>query len=167
MRRRSQRGAVMLETLMYSPILLALLVGTIELGRVTYTYVALQKALYGLARYVGTQQGVNFCDDADPTVTAAKNLAITGTLDASAEPLIQGLTADMIQIRAERYSAANAELGDCGCSAAGCDASQGGLPPDYIVVNLLNGYPIRPVFFGLSVDPILLRPHVRVPFGGL
>lgn len=152
---------------MFTPLLLMLILGTAEIGRVTYTYAALHKALYGLARYVGTQQGVNFCDESDPTLVAAKNLAVTGTLDASAQPAIAGLTVDMIQVRPERYNAATGELGACDCSVSGCDASQGGLPPDFITVSLVDGYPIRPVFLGLSVDPIQLRPHVRVPFGGL
>ncbi len=64
MKLRSQNGAVMLETVMLTPVLLALLVGMIELGRVIYTYEALQKVMYLMARYVGTQQGVNFCSDA-------------------------------------------------------------------------------------------------------
>jgi hypothetical protein len=54
----------------------------------------------------------------------------------------------------------------CDCSAIGCDASQGGLPPDFIVVSLTNGYTVRPVFLGFSVDPFPLRPNVRVPYGG-
>lgn len=166
MRRTRQNGGVLLESVMFTPVLLTLLIGMIEIGRVTYTYVALHKALYGLARYVATQQGVNFCDEADPTIVAAKNLAVTGTLDASSEPLISNFTADMIQIHAERYSPDNEELGECACSANGCDAASGGLPPDFIVVSLASGYPIRPVLFGLTVDPIPLRPSVRVPFGG-
>ena len=52
----------MLETAMYLPILVALLTGIIELARVSYTYYTLHKILYAVGRYVGTQQGVNFCD---------------------------------------------------------------------------------------------------------
>ncbi len=166
MRRRRQNGAVMLETVIFVPVLLSLLIGMIELARVVYTYVALEKAMYAMARYAGTQQGVNFCDDSDPSIVAAKNLAVTGTLDATADPVVAGLSADMIQVRAERYDPSNQTLGACDCSANGCDASQGGLSPDFIVADLPNGYPIRPLFFGLTVDPILLRPHVRLPYGG-
>lgn len=164
--RRSERGAVMLETVMFTPVLLALLVGMIELARVTYTYVALEKVVYAVARYAGTQQGVNFCNADDPTVQAAKNLAVTGSLDGSANPIVAGLTPGMVQIHAERNSSDNQSLGACDCSVSGCDTANGGLPPDFIVADIPDGYPIQPLFFGFSVDPILLKPHVRVPFGG-
>src|SRR6185312_3752268 len=84
MRRGGRNGGVLMETVIFTPFLIMLLVGMISLGQVTYTYYALQKILYTLARYVGTQQGVDFCDDSDATVQAAKNYALTGTLDASA-----------------------------------------------------------------------------------
>jgi hypothetical protein len=151
---------------MLTPVLLALMVGMIELGHLTYTYVALQKVMYELARYLGTQQGVNFCDDADPTIVAAKNLAVTGSADGTADPLISGLSAGMIQLRAERTAQDNQTLGQCDCSVTGCDTTNGGLPPDFIVAYMPGGFPIRPLFFGFSVDPILLKPQIRVPFGG-
>ena len=151
---------------MYTPFLLALLVGMIELGRLTYTYYALQKILYTFARYVGTQQGVNFCNDSDATVTAAKNFAITGTIDATASPIVTNLTPEMLQVRVERFNAVTGDLGQCDCSAAGCDAGSGGLSPDFIVASIPDGYSFTPLFFGLRVDPVLLRPQIRVPYGG-
>lgn len=151
---------------MFAPILLLLLVGMTELARVYYTYYTLQKIMYTLARYVGTQQGVNFCDDADATVLAAKNFAITGTLDASADPLVRGLTPDLVSVRVERYDATNQTLGQCDCSVTGCDAASGGLPPDFVVVSMPDGYAVKPVFPQLVIEPFLLRPLVRVPYGG-
>ena len=165
--RRHQSGAVLLETVMFTPVLLALLVGMISLARITYTYAALEKIMYNLARYVGTQQGVNFCNSGDATVQAAKNLAITGSSDGSGNPIVGGLTPDMIQLHVERYSPNTQSLGACDCSMNGCDTGNGGLPPDFIVADIPNGYPIQPLFFGLTVDPILLKPHVRVPLGGM
>jgi hypothetical protein len=164
--RRRESGAVMLETVMFTPVLIGLLVGMIELAHVTYTYVALEKILYNIARYAGTQQGVNFCDTGDATVQAAKNLAITGSLDGSASSIVAGLTSSMVQLHVERYSPANQSLGACDCSVSGCDTTNGGLPPDFIVADIPDGYPIQPLFFGFTVDPIRLKPHVRVPFGG-
>jgi hypothetical protein len=164
--KRSEGGAVMLETVMFTPVLLALLIGMIELARVTYTYVALEKIVYNIARYAGTQQGVNFCNADDPTLQAAKNLAVTGSLDGSANSIVAGLTTSMVEIHVERYSPDNQSLGACDCSSSGCDTSNGALPPDFIVADIPEGYPIQPLFFGFTVDPILLKPHVRVPFGG-
>ena len=39
--------------------------------------------------------------------------------------------------------------------------------PDYIVVSIPDGYPVRPVipFFSV-IDTIALRPRVKVPYGG-
>ena len=61
-----RKGGALLETVMLMPLLLSLLIGTVELARVFYTYYMLEKVMYDLARYIGTQQGVNFCDPADP-----------------------------------------------------------------------------------------------------
>lgn len=159
-------GAALLETAMFVPALLLLLVGVTELARVAYTYYTLEKMMFTAARFVGTQQGVNFCDSNDTTVLSAKNLAITGTPDASGPALVPNLTADLIDVRPERYDAINQSLNQCDCSVNGCDASAGGLPPDFIVVDLPDGYSVKPVFPQFSITPFLLRPRVRVPYGG-
>jgi hypothetical protein len=163
---RRQRGSILLETAMYTPILLLLLLGMIELGKITYTYYSLQKTLYTVARYLGTQQGVNFCDDGDAIVAAAKAYALTGTSDSSSEAFIRNLTVDQIQVRIERYNAATGDIGECECSATGCDIANGGQGPDYIVVSIPDGYPFTLRIPQLPTDPIVLRPRVRVPFLG-
>lgn len=164
--RNRQRGSFMLETAMYLPVLLLLLLGMIQLARVTFTYYALQKALLTTARYLGTQQGVNFCDDGDTIVQQAKQLAVTGTADGSGDPVIQGLTVDQITVRIERFTAQSNEIGECECSVTGCDTVNGGAAPDYIVVAIPDGYSIQLAIPSLPLDPILLRPRVRVPFQG-
>lgn len=164
--RQSERGSLLLENVMFLPILLLLLWGSIELARVTYTYFTLQKTLYAIARYVGTQQGVNFCDDTDTTVAAAKNYILTGTSDGSGTPVVTNLTVDQIQVRVERFSADAGDIGQCDCSATGCDTTNGGQSPDYIVVSIPDGYSITLTIPQLPIDPIILRPHVRVPYQG-
>jgi hypothetical protein len=144
-----------------------LLFGMVEFARLGYTYFAVQKILYSLARFAGTSQGVNFCDDADPMVLAAKNYALTGTTDASSPALIADLTADMIQVRVEKYNADTQELLQCACEITGCDAQQGAAGPDYIVVTIPNGYPVQlAIPFMPHLDPIPLRPQIRLPYGG-
>src|SRR5260221_11240149 len=91
MRLRPRNGSAILDTAMYLPILVALLTGIIELARVRYSYYTLHKILYTVGRYVGTQQGVNFCDGTDATVVAAKNMALTGTTDGSGTPIVPNL----------------------------------------------------------------------------
>lgn len=161
-----RRGSIMLENVMFLPILLLLLLGTIEIARVTYTYFTLQKTLYAIARYVGTQQGVNFCDDTDATIALAKNYILTGTSDGTGAAVVNNLTASQISVRIERFSAGDSTIGTCDCSPTGCDTTNGGQPPDYIVVTIPDGYPITLTIPQLRLDPILLRPHVRVPYQG-
>lgn len=151
---------------MFLPILFLLLFGTVELARITYTYYTLQKIMYSIGRNAGTQQGVNFCDSGDPSITAAKNLAITGTIDGTTDSIVANLTADMVQIRIERYNPVTGALDQCDCSVNGCDTAAGGLPPDYIVVSMPNGYPFAPHIPFIPTDPIPLRPTARVPYGG-
>ena len=164
--RRSLRGNALIETAMMMPLLILLLVGMVEIARLTYTYYTLHKTLYSLGRYLGTQQGANFCDDADAVVSAAKTFALTGGSDSAVDPAVGGLTADMIRVRIERYAADTDELGQCECSLSGCDSSQGGRAPDFIVVEIPDGYPILPRIPYLQSNEILFRPRVRVPFGG-
>jgi hypothetical protein len=126
----------------------------------------LQKVMLNLARYVGTQQGVNFCDGEDPAVLAAINYALTGSTESAENPIVPGLTPTMFEVRAERYDTNAEQMVACDCSAAGCDRSQGGMPPGYIVVSLTDGYVVRPAFWGLAITAIALRPSVRVPYAG-
>jgi hypothetical protein len=163
---KRRRGAALLESILVVPIIFAIFLGVEELARVTYTYYMIQKTLSGLARFLGTQQGVNFCNLGDPIMTAAINNALTGTADGSGQPLINGLTPDMVLVSPETYDSVNQQLGACPCGAPGCDVSQGGTAPAYIVVSLANGYTVRPLFWGFNVNPIPLQPSVTVPYGG-
>ena len=161
---RRRRGAIILETAMWIPIMVLLLVGMVEIARFTYTYYSLQKMLYTIARLVGTGQGTNFCSEQN-SVTDTVNFALNGG-NAEGQPIIQSLQAAQIQVRVERYDAASGELAQCECSATGCDTEAGGRPPDYVVVSIPDGYPLRLSIPGLNLDPIPLRPQVRVPYGG-
>ena len=162
--RHRRKGGALIETAMFLPLLFLLLVGMTELAKLTYVYYTLHKTLYTLARYLGTQQGVNLCDPEDATVVAAKSYAINGTLDDSAESTLANLTSSMIEVRVERYD--GNELGECACSVEGCDTGSGGRAPDFIVVSIPDGYSFRPAIPYMTNETILFRPRVRVPFGG-
>ena len=166
MRRRCGGNAV-LETALWVPVLVLLMVGMLQFGKITYLYYSLKKAVYTTARYIAVQQNVNFCDPADPGLIAAKNFAVSGSsTEDGADPVLPNLTADMLSVAAERVDAQSATVGACECSVTGCDSAAGGRPPDFIVVSIPDGYEVRPRIPFLTLDPIPLRPQVRVPFGG-
>ena len=163
---RKRRGSIVIEAAMLIPLMIFLFLGLVEFARVGWVYFTAQKMLYTFARYASTQQGLNPCDISDQAVIQAKNLALTGTTDNSQDPIIPGLTAESIQLRVERADPDSGELGECDCSAAGCDAAQGGRPPDFITARFSEGVSVLLRIPLISTDPIILRPQVRVPYGG-
>ena len=166
MRRLNQRGNTLMESILFLPILFMLLFGMVEFARITWTYFTLQKILYAVGRYAATQPAVNFCDDADPILTDAKNLATRGVGDAAGDLQLPSLTPELIQVRLERVQTDNPALGDCECSSTGCDNAQGGRGPDFVVVSLTDGYSLRTSIPFVPSETFLLRPVVRVPYGG-
>ncbi len=165
--RRGRRGGSVIEVALFVPLVVTLLVGMVQIGKITYVYYTLRKALFTAARYVSVQQNVNFCDDANAAIVAAKNFAVSGTSsEEGAAPVLPNLTTDMISISIERDDRASGALGVCDCSVTGCDAAAGGGPPDFIVVSIPGGYNVSPRIPFLTIDPIPLRPQVRTPFGG-
>jgi len=163
--RNRRAGQVLLETAMLLPVLVLLLVGMGQLAKITYTYYTLRKTVYSIGMYLSTQQGVNFCDiDNDPVVAAAKNFGITGTTDNSQAAFVNGLTADMIHVAAEQIDS----IGTITQYGSGCVGSPpfAGSAPDFIVASIPNGYQIQLRIPFLPIDPILLKPMVKVPYGG-
>lgn len=170
MRTRTQRrrGAALLETALWTPLLVLFFMGTVEFTRATYSYYTLKKVLYNLARYVGTQQGVNFCSDSDGTIQAAKQMALTGNADGSGDRLLPGLEPEQIAVRIERYTPETGALTECSCDASstGCDVAQGARGPDYIVASVPEGYQFQLRLGGIITEPITFRAQVKMPFGG-
>ncbi|HYZ86546.1 MAG TPA: TadE/TadG family type IV pilus assembly protein [Bryobacteraceae bacterium] len=158
-----QTGQALLETAMLVPVLILLLVGLFELGRITFTYFTLHKALYAAGRFLGTQPGVNFCDTEDELLTSARNFALSG--GTTSESNIANLAPSDIQFRIERYNPDSQQVSECECSLEGCDIASGGRGPDFIVVSIPNGYAVRTAIPFLSSNEILFRPRVRVPVG--
>ena len=165
-KKRSQSGSAILETAMFVPVLVLLMMGTVELARFTYTYYTLHKIMYALARYISTQQGVNFCDSNDAVVAAALSFALNGTTDNSGDAIVPNLTSDMISVRIEQADPASGAINECSCGVPGCDTTNGGTPPDYVVVSIPNGYMITPHIPLVPTTPFAFKPQVRVPYGG-
>jgi len=162
MRRRS-KGNMVLEAALWIPVLVLLVVGMIQFGKITYLYYTLKKVVYSAARYISVQQGTNFCDPADPNIQAAINFAITDS--TTGQPLIANLTADMLSITTECMDPNNpGVLGVCDTS--GCTGAASAQRPDYVVVTIPSGYMVTPRIPFLTISPIPLRPSVAIPFGG-
>jgi Flp pilus assembly protein TadG len=163
--RDRRRGNTIIEAAMLMPIILLLLVGMGQLAKITYTYYTLKKTVYSVASYLSTQQGVNFCDPADPTVTAAINFGLTGTTDNSQPVFVTGLTADMLQVTPE---AVDPTTGVPGSYTSACSGALNfaGAPPDQIVVSIPNGYTMTMRIPFLPQTSIPLKPTVKVPYGG-
>jgi len=163
---KQRRGNVVLESAMLIPVVVLLLVGMAQIAKITYIYFTLKKTVYSIGSYLSSQNGVNFCDPADPNVAAAISFGLTGTTDNSQPVFVNGLTADMIVVTPERVDPVAQTTGVCSCSITGCDLAAGGTKPDYIVVSIPNGFMVQPRIPMLPIDPILLKPMVKVPYGG-
>ena len=162
-----QRGSSLVEAALFVPILAMLMFGTVELARLGWTYFTIEKMFNQIARDAGAQQAINLCDPADPQLLNIINNAATATEDGSGTPILPNLTATNIAVRVERVDPTTATLGECDCSITGCDISAGGRSPDFIVVYMPDGYTVSPrIPFMAAITPFVLRPHVRMPFGG-
>ena len=146
---------------------MAILFGTVEIGRVFYVYHTLQKALRGGAGLLARSTNVEYCNASDLTLVDARNFIVYGNLEGEGTEGVRGLTPDMIQILPERTGTDSTAVAACVCSGEpdpnGCDASSGGRAPDFVVVNLGTGFPLAvPALFGT----INLRVSVRMPVTG-
>jgi len=85
---RDQGGAALVEFSLVAPMLLSLGLGMTELGRFMYQYQLVVEGLRDAGRYIAR------LDPADATnQTNAANLAVTGTIDGSGDPRVDGWTA--------------------------------------------------------------------------
>ena len=163
---RGRRGNMVLEVAMWMPVLLLLITGVIQFGKITYLYYTLRKIEYTVARSVSIASGVNFCPDASDTlIQGAIEFALTGTSDGSGTPLVSNLTPAMISVTTECIDPATGLPGTCDTS--GCDTAVGARRPDYVVVTIPDGYRVQPRIPFVLLDPFQLKPTVAVPFGGV
>lgn len=165
----AQRGQITVELAIQIPILLLLLFGVVQFGRVFYTYHSLQKALRGGAGVLSRAANVNYCDIDDATIRDAKNLIVYGNLQGIGTPVVVGLTPDMIQILPERQPSGDTTVTSCFCvqnDPDSCDAAVGGRVPEFVVVRLEEGFPVIMAFPMVTAAPINLQVSVRMPVTG-
>jgi hypothetical protein len=165
---RSQKGQAVVELAFQIPLMLALMFGAVEIGKIFYTYHGLQKALRGGAGILARSVNTNYCDISDTTISDAKNFMVYGNIQGEGSPILPGFTTDMIQVLPERGIAGTTGVTACLCAedVDSCDASTGGRSPDFVVVNLGDGYPLAIPFPYYDIGSVNLRVSVRMPVTG-
>ena len=154
---------MVLEMAMWMPVLLLLIVGMIQIGRITYLYYSLQKVVFSAARTLAAQQNVNFCDPANDAVTLAV-LAASVNDPATGVPLINNLTSDMLQVSTTCLDATGASTA---CDTSGCSTPLAAAQtPAFVTVSIPAGYAVQPRIPYILLQPILLVPSATVPFSG-
>jgi len=155
---------MILEAALFIPVLVLLIGGMVQIGKVTYVYYTLKKIVWAAGREVATQQGVNFCGDVagDAVAQAAINLAVN---DANGTPIIANLPP--ISIATQCTDPANAGGALIPCDTSNCDALNLAQKPDFLVVTLQGGYAVQVRIPFLNPIPVTLNPSVTVPFGGV
>jgi hypothetical protein len=166
-RHGTQRGQAILELAIQIPLMLAILFGAVEVGRLFYVYHALEKSLRGGAAFLARSTGVDYCNSSDLTLADARNFIVYGNLQGTGTPVVQGLTPDLIQIYPERTVAGSTGVVACVCTedSESC-LVPGGRPPDFVVVNLGNGFPLTFPFPFVNLGTINLKASVRMPVTG-
>ncbi len=153
---RRRRGNMVLETAMLIPILLLLIVGMVQVGKVTYQYYTLKKIVWAAGRQLSVQQGVNYCDIANDTAAqAAINFALN---DTTGTPIIAEVTTLDV----------SAECADSNGVLTACTSCPDLNPqPGYLLVTVPNGYTVQVKIPFINPIPVTLQPYALVPFGGV
>ena len=149
-------------------MIMMILFGAVEIGRLFYTYHALQKALRGGATLLARSVNVEYCNTTDLTMADVRNFIVYGNLQGEGAPVVPGLTVDMIQILPERSVIDSNTVVGCLCTEDpdGCDSSLGGRAPDFVVLNLGDGFPLALPFPYVSLGTVNLRVSVGMPVTG-
>ena len=151
------------------PLMMMFLFGGVQLARVFYTYHALQKALRGGAGLAARSVSVNYCDTSDLTLSDIRNFIVYGNLQGEGQPIVTGLTPDMIQILPERNIPDSTGVSACACTddSDSCDTATLGRVPDFVVLNFgPDGFPLQVPFAFVNFGVVNLRPSVRMPVTG-
>lgn len=99
--RRECRGIATLEMAIALPVLLFLMMATVEIGRLLAQYDALTKSVRGAARYLASNAllGTTGVVNISPQVqSATANLAVTGNVNGTGRPLLPGLAVANITV---------------------------------------------------------------------
>jgi hypothetical protein len=159
--RARRQGNAVLEFALWFPVLLLLVVGLIQFGKLAYIQYSLRKTLYTVGRTLSVQQGLDLCD-ADVLSGMVQNLI---TDPNTQQPLVSNLTADMILVTPICLDANGNPLA---CDVAdGCvDLAETPPQPSYLMVSIPGGYPLQLRIPYTQLPQTPLYPTVTVPFTG-
>ena len=98
-----QRGVASVEFAVGSLVIILLMLVSAELGRVLYSYNTLTKTVRTGSRYLSgvAMSPASVVDLSEAKLTRTRNLVVSGDIDGGGAPLLEGLTADAVEIRAE------------------------------------------------------------------
>ena len=145
----SERGIELIEFALVLPFLLLLTLGTIEFGRIYYTYNTLTKAVRDGARYAATSRikadGTWVATEIPSVETRTRNLVVYGIISPTgSEPkIISDILTSQINVSPQRIS----------------DTEQ------YVTVSA-GAYPYSPLFSLIIPTSITLSPTVKMLFIG-
>ena len=142
---RRENGTQMIEFALVFPVLLLLFAGTVELGRLFYTYTTLAKGTRAAARYLSTVQNVTTSTDAAKRIVVCGNPTACG--DANNPISLPNLTATNVVVT---------------------PPTAGGAPPQYVTVSI-TGYNYQFLVFNLNTltggnFSIALSPSTRMRY---
>jgi Flp pilus assembly protein TadG len=151
-----RRGNMAIEAALFIPVLVLLIVGMVQIGKVTYVYYTLKKMVWAAGRQLATQQGVNYCDFAsDATGQAVVAFALN---DANGTPIIAEVTTLNV----------SAHCAEADGTLTACVCEEGMRPtPAHLLVTIPDGYTVQVRIPFLNPIPVTLQPFALVPFGGV
>ena len=146
-----------IEAALFIPVLLLLITGTVQIGKVTFVYFSLKKMVWAAGRQLAIQQGINYCDLANDTnAQSAISFALN---DANGTPIIDNVTT--LNVSAQ-CAAADGTLSACECGDETARPR-----PAQLLVTVPDGYTVQVRIPFLNPIPVTLQPFALVPFGGV
>lgn len=152
-RRNRQGGVAAVEfAILLLFVLLPVLFGVLEFGRMMYEYNTITKATRDAARLMSTQTPTD--SDYPALVTSARNLAVYGNQAGTGAPLLPGLTTAMVSM----------------CDPASCPSTHSSVPTGTGVINLVTvtiGGPNNPYLFNFLTPLAVVFGSGTLNFGAI
>lgn len=141
-KRRSERGAELVEFALVLPFMLLCCLGVIEFGRAYYTYNILAKAVRDGARFASADSITSAGAISTTTRTNTRNVVVYGNTTGTGSAKLPGLATGQVTVSANTIT----------------------LSEHYVTVSV--AYPYTPLFRLVMPSNLTLSPSVRMRFVG-